>query len=166
MCCSVHHSDAEMTTETRTLDIGNLTTLTSPPRTKSPSMPSIPCLRAHNFSEVDAVDFMVKGIRLQKIRSSSPSLKESANGKCPNMTTQNYDSSISDRCIAPRIEEVRSNMDALSSSILGQQPSSKDGSENMRHVLPFVKKASPIMHGHYPVLEPEPLLEKKAGLHR
>ena len=166
MCCSVCHSDADMVTETTIFDIGNLTTLTSPPRTRSPSMPSIPSLQTHNFDEVDAVDFMVKGIQLQKGPSLSPSFKESASGKCPNSTTQNYDSSISDRCIAPRIEEVCSNLDALSSSILGQRPSSDDGSENTKHILPFVKTASPVIYGHNPVLEQEPLLEKKAGLHR
>lgn len=159
-------SDPDIMTETMILDLGNFTTLTSPPRTKMPIMSSIPILRTHNFNELDSIDFMVKGIRLQNSRNSSPSLGRCAGGKYPTKTTQNRDSSLSDRCITPIIEKVRSNMDVIPSSNLERQPTPNDSSENIRHMLPFVKQASPIIHGHYPVVEPEPLLEKRAGLHR
>ena len=66
----------------------------------------------------------------------------------------------------PRCGKPRSLSNALSALDLERRRANDDDDIEMKHILPFVKEAAPGIYGHYPVIEPEPLLEKKPGVHR
>ena len=139
----------------------------SPGRTKTPSMPSIPCQRRLNSGNLDSIDFLVTGMRLHSNSSSSPALKDyfsnkyTVKAKSLDVDAEELPKSESSRC-----EKSRSDVDALSAVDLQRQHSLEGLSFERKHLLPFVKEASPSVYGHHPVVEPEPLLEKRVGIHR
>ncbi|XP_065059496.1 cytosolic carboxypeptidase 1-like [Rhopilema esculentum] len=161
-------NEVEITTTTTLFEPGGFapeSPMMSPGRTKTPSMPSIPCQRTSG--NLDGIDFLVTGMRLHSNSSSSPALKDylsnkyAAKAKCLDTDAEDLPKSEISRC-----EKSRSDVDALSAVDLQRQHSLEGFSFERKHLLPFVKEASPSVYGHHPVVDPEPLLEKRVGIHR
>ena len=159
-------SEAEFTTKTAILNSSNVSTrplYASAQHCKTPSMPSIAPPRTVSSNNLESVDFFVKGMRMQNGFSSTPSIRDLVVPRCvSNRNGQDPSESV----IVARSEKPRLLLGALSAVDLQHQHNSDCDDIELKHVLPFVKEAAPGVFGHYPVIEPEPLLEKKPGIHR
>ena len=164
-------SKAEFTTESAIQHIGSLS-CNSPslmhPRQKTPSMPSIPLQRTTNSSSLDTVDLLVKGMHLRKDCSSSPALRELVDSRCSPTHHQSQGQERFDRSCTANFPRPRSASNSLSAFDLQKQRATEEDDDDigLKHILPFVKEASPAIYGHHPLFDPEPLLEKKPGIHR
>ena len=128
-------------------------------------MPLIQSQRTANSCSLDGMDLLVRGMQLRSDCNSSPSLRELLSSK--------YSPSSNRRQGQDEVDEIpshsgksRCETDALSAFDLQQRRDNDDDDIEIKHILPFVKEAAPGIYGHYPVVEPEPLLEKKPGIHR
>ena len=140
----------------------------SPSRCKTPSMPLIPSQRTFNSTNFESMDLLGKGMHLRNSCVSTPSLRDLLNSRYSPSCREILDEDNIERTSTSRCEKPRSVTDALSAIDLQQRRGNDDDDDDIekKHLLPFVKEAAPGVYGHYPVVEPEPLLEKKPGIHR
>ena len=120
-----------------------------------------------NSSSLDTVDLLVKGMHLRKDCSSSPSLRELVDSNCSPTHYHSQGQDRRDRSCTLNLPRPRSASNALSALDSQHRRTTEDDDDiGLKHILPFVKKAAPAIYGHHPLFEPEPLLEKKPGIHR
>eukprot|EP00794_Sanderia_malayensis_P009853 gene9853-10864_t len=132
---------------------------------RTPSMPCIPVV--HGNITDQPIDLAIKGLRFNTSSSSSPALNmfmkhaPQPDDQIPELILQEH--TMTSKCLK------NSGYVEMTTRLDKQEQSCVDGKLELNcieHVLPFVKRAAPDLYGHYPMAQPEPLLEKKAWLHR
>ncbi len=134
----------------------------SPQKKRIPSMPFMPVIHSNT---PDPLDFTVKGSKIPGT-TSSPALNEYPSIKASITDDQIPELILQEEAVMSRSDssgglEMISRLDRKHPYAAGQIDV-----DDVEHLLPFVKKAAPDLHGHYPMVENEPLLEKKAWLNR
>ena len=123
----------------------------------------------HSSRNEELEDFVIKGLSLH---NTATSLVSNYSDTDPHETMEHNDSGRSDHDSPISFGETTAGTCSIDTACDEQetrQPCVDKTwlrNDELKHLLPFVKRAAPEIYGHYPTVELEPLLDKKAGLHR